>query len=92
MSKDLSLTINPTVTPVPWGPLVLASYLAAQALAPISTRFDIDAKSTSLTVSNEGDAITQPLEILQVIAAHAGVAGDSTKVRVFDLVILRSIC
>lgn len=79
---QLVLSINPAVTPVPWGPLVLSSLVNSTGANPVvDIQFGPTTPTIALLLLPEGNTIsTDPLEITERIAAAAEVSGDSTKV------------
>lgn len=77
---QLVLSVNPSSTPVPWGPLVLASFVISQgSAAVVETKFDPDTPTLTLTSGGETIA-TDPFEVVERIGAAAEIAGDSSKV------------
>jgi hypothetical protein len=83
---QLALTVNPSTTPVPWGPMMLASLVIASGSAPVvQTKFDPDAATTLALTSGVNTIATDPFDIIEKIAAAAGLPEDSSKVCVAPL-------
>ena len=82
---SLVLTVNPTATPVPWGPLVLASYAATVSPGfQIETQYDADAKSLTLSDLKAGKVLTDYFEILSSIALNSGLSGSIPLVSIIN--------
>lgn len=83
---QLVLSVNPSSTPVPWGPLVLANWIISQGSSTVvETKFDPNTPTLTLTSGAETIA-TDPLEAIERIGAAAEIAGDSSKVCLAKLV------
>lgn len=75
----LTLLLSPNATPVPWGPLVFASYASSVSGGVIETQFHPETKTATLNDASNG-SITDPLQILETIADAAGLNEESSKV------------
>jgi hypothetical protein len=84
----LTLTVNPSATPVPWGPLMLASLVVDAGSGPVvQTKFDPEGATLALT--SESDTVaTDSFDIIEKIAAGAGLPEDTSKVCCIETSIL----
>lgn len=81
----LTLTVNPSATPVPWGPLMLASLVVgAGSSAVVQIKLDPDAANFGLT-SGSDTVATDTFDIIEKIAAGAALPEDSSKVCCLDM-------
>ncbi|KAF9520611.1 hypothetical protein BS47DRAFT_1481361 [Hydnum rufescens UP504] len=79
----LVLLLNPNTNPVPWGPLVFASYASSVSGGAAEIQFDAEIKATTLNDTLNPSSITDSLQILEAIADVAGLNGESSKAASF---------
>ncbi|KAF8319449.1 glutamate-tRNA ligase [Clavulina sp. PMI_390] len=82
---QLVLKVNPAVSPLPWGPLVIASLVVSTTSTPtavVETKFDPDTPTIALT-SGDQTLTTDPIEIVEKIAGAAQLPDDSSKSAAF---------
>lgn len=69
------LTISPTCSPFPYGPVAIATYTQKAELV-------FDQSALRVTLDLNGSKITEEDEIVQALAKAGGLSDDSAKVRV----------
>ena len=76
---QLALIVNPSATPVPWGPLILASL--ATAAGPVPIRINFDPESTALALTSRTKTVAaDSIDIIEKIAKSAGLPNGDSKV------------